>query len=413
MTDSSESDTEDLTSKAKKKPAVIEDDDDDDHEVARYDDDAPMGSSDDEGKEKKDDAKAEGGEKPEGEDENDGEPPVQETRIDVEVPKISTDLGQEVNFIKLPNFLSVDCRPFDPETYEDEIDDDDALDEEGNARLKLKVENTMRWRIGFDENGKAIKESNARMVKWSDGSYSMHLGSEVFDVTKQPLQGDFNHLFIRQGTGLQGQAVFRTKMSFRPHSTDSFTHQKMTRSMADRTTKQSGIKVISQVGNDPEAGRYQRVKEEEERLRMSLRKESMVKRVKERGQHSRLSSGYLEGGDSDDEGGVSLNAIKNKFKKKKGGAQKTAYSTDELSDDSDIEAKKAKKLENAKNALRDSDEDSAASKRSRSPAARRSRSRSGSRSNSASSKGSAAAARSRSGSPRSKSGSARSGSGSD
>ena len=41
----------------------------------------------------------------------------------------------------------------------------------GNARLKLKVENTMRWRIGFDENGKAIKESNARMVKWSDGSY--------------------------------------------------------------------------------------------------------------------------------------------------------------------------------------------------------------------------------------------------
>ena len=103
--------------------------------VARYDDDAPMGSSDDEGKEKKDDAKAEDGEKPEGGDENDGEDPVQETRIDVEVPKISTDLGQEVNFIKLPNFLSVDCRPFDPETYEDEIDDDDVLDEEGKLFL--------------------------------------------------------------------------------------------------------------------------------------------------------------------------------------------------------------------------------------------------------------------------------------
>merc|ERR1739844_433778 len=179
------------------------------------------------------------------------------------------------------------------------------------------------------------------------------------------------------------------------------THQKMTRSMADRTTKQSGIKVISQVGHDPEAGRYKRVKEEEERLRSDLRKESMVKRVKERGQHSRLSSGYLEGGDdSDDEGGVSIAAIKNKYKKKKAGGHKTAYSTDELSDDSDIEAKKA---------LRDSDEDSAASKRSRSPAARRSRSRSGSRSNSASSRGSAAA-RSRSGSPGSKSGSPRSGS---
>ena len=90
----------------------------------------------------------------------------------------------------------------------------------------------------------------------------------------------------------------------------------------------------------PEASRYRRVKEEEERLRSDLRKESMVKRVKERGQHSRLSSGYLEGGDSDDEGGVSLNAIKNKFKKKKAGGHKTAYSTDELSDDSDIKPKK-------------------------------------------------------------------------
>ena len=180
---------------------VIDDDDDDDREVARYDDDIEAKDSDDEGGavEKKEGGGDEEGAPPAEEDEED---PVQETRIDVEVPKISTDLGQEVNFIKLPNFLSVDCRPFDAETYEDDIDDDDVLDEEGRARLKLKVENTIRWRIGFDAEGRAIKESNARMVKWSDGSYSMHLGSEVFDVTKQPLQGDFNHLFIRQGVSV-------------------------------------------------------------------------------------------------------------------------------------------------------------------------------------------------------------------
>ena len=81
----------------------------------------------------------------------------------------------------------------------------------------------------------------------SDGSLSLHLGSEIFDVHKQPLQSDFNHLFIRQGTGLQGQAVFKTKLSFRPHSTDSQTHKKMTLSMADRSSKSNQIKVISQV----------------------------------------------------------------------------------------------------------------------------------------------------------------------
>lgn len=120
----------------------------------------------------------------------------------MEIPKVSTDLGSELYFVKLPNFLSVeprcvnvswnadlkllnasskvscDClspsslslhRPFDPQYYEDEFEDEEMLDEEGRTRLKLKVENTIRWRSRRDEEGNEIKESNARIVKWSDG----------------------------------------------------------------------------------------------------------------------------------------------------------------------------------------------------------------------------------------------------
>lgn len=54
-------------------------------------------------------------------------------------------------------------------------------------RVKLKVENTIRWREVFDREGNIIQESNARVIKWSDGSMSLHLGSEIFDVYKQPL----------------------------------------------------------------------------------------------------------------------------------------------------------------------------------------------------------------------------------
>lgn len=67
-------------------------------------------------------------------------------------------------------------------------------------------------------------------------------------------------MFVRQGTGLQGQAVFRTKLSFRPHSTESFTHKKMTLSLADRSQKTTGIKVLSQVGVDPEHDREEKIK---------------------------------------------------------------------------------------------------------------------------------------------------------
>lgn len=50
------------------------------------------------------------------------------------MPRIVSDLGKELHFVKLPNFLSVETRPFDPETYEDEIDEEETLDEEGRQR---------------------------------------------------------------------------------------------------------------------------------------------------------------------------------------------------------------------------------------------------------------------------------------
>lgn len=186
-------------------------------------------------------------------------------------------------------------------------------------RIKLKVSNTVRWRQDLDDDGNAMKESNARIVKWSDGSMSLHLGSEIFDVYKQPLQGDHNHLFIRQGTGLQGQAVFRTKLTFRPYSTESFTHKKMTMSLADRSQKTSGIKILTQVGHDPDANRYAKLKKEEEQLRAAMRQKATTAKTKRNRESGNLNN-YREEHDSDDEGAISIAAIKNKFKDKSGGA---------------------------------------------------------------------------------------------
>jgi len=311
----------------------------------------------------------------------------------------------------LPNFLSVEQRPFDPENYEDELDDESAQaqDEEGRNRTKLKVENTIRWRTAEDDEGNPIRQSNARIVKWSDGSISLHLGNEIFDVHKQPLQSDFNHLFIRQGTGLQGQAVFKTKLSFRPHSTDSQTHKKMILQMVDKNSKKGGIKVISSVGSNPDANRWDRLKAEESKLRESIRKDVKVKRTKEKGATKGLSGTYLEDGDDDDsedDATISIAKIKNKYKSgaQQKAAKKSIYTSDE---DSDIESSKAKKLEKAKGV--DSDSDSARSARSRasskSSASSRSRSRSKSKSKSRSrsrSKSSASSKSSRSSSPASR-----------
>uniref|UniRef100_A0A0N5ABA6 Leo1-like protein n=1 Tax=Syphacia muris TaxID=451379 RepID=A0A0N5ABA6_9BILA len=178
-------------------------------------------------------------------EEQDVRPP---TIVEVNTARIDPSFTSSgLYFVKLPNFLSVDSRPFDHEHYEDEIDEDEYLDEEGRARLKLKVENTLRWRYRLDDEGNLTKQSNANIIRWSDGTMSLKLGNELFDVQCQPMQRD-NHLFMRQGAGLQGH-----KLVFRPFSTDSVTHRKVTLSMADRTNKSQKVKVLNNVGQDPEA----------------------------------------------------------------------------------------------------------------------------------------------------------------
>ena len=54
--------------------------------------------------------------------------------------------------------------------------------------------------------------------------------------------------------------MFRSKLTFRPHSTDSQTHRKMTLSIADRFSKAQKIRVLPAVGKDPESQRLERIK---------------------------------------------------------------------------------------------------------------------------------------------------------
>ena len=63
-----------------------------------------------------------------------------------------------------------------------------------------------------------------------------------------------------KGTGLQAQAVFKEKLTFRPHSTASQTHRKMTLSIADRASKTQKIKMLPAAGMDPEAQRSELIK---------------------------------------------------------------------------------------------------------------------------------------------------------
>merc|ERR1712226_1777257 len=143
-------------------------------------------------------------------------------------------------------------------------------------------------------------------------------GKEIFDVHRMKMSGDYNHLFVRQGTGLQGIAVFQNKLIFRPHSTESFTHRKMTLSLAERSQKKQQIKVLPMAGKDPESLRNEMLKKEDEKLKASLRRDAQQRRIKERQQARGLNKSYLDGTVSDDDehgNSFSVRNIKNQYGK--------------------------------------------------------------------------------------------------
>lgn len=129
---------------------------------------------------------------PEGEAVEDEE----EVHANLILPAQSVRQGSSHWVAKLPSFLDLSSHPFDENTWDPA--DEDATETGGGNEAKIADEklrslltttNTVRWRWRQERtpDGKTrfVPESNARLVTWSDGSMSMQLGKELFDLHMQ------------------------------------------------------------------------------------------------------------------------------------------------------------------------------------------------------------------------------------
>jgi RNA polymerase-associated protein LEO1 len=104
-------------------------------------------------------------------------------------------------------------------------------------------------------------ESNARIVKWKDGTMQLLIGNEVLDISVHEAHHDQSHLFLRNGKGvLQSQGRLLRKMRFMPSSLSSKSHRLLT-ALVDSQNKKT-VKMQKWIeSKDPE-----RVKQEKERV---------------------------------------------------------------------------------------------------------------------------------------------------
>nr|CAD2204437.1 unnamed protein product [Meloidogyne enterolobii] len=220
------------------------------------------------------------------------------TKIDLNMARCKVDLGEEgPYFVKLPNFLSIETKPFDPETYDDEIEEDETLDDDGRTRLKLKLENTIRWRTVRDEQGNEKRESNAKIVRWSDGSMSLYLGNEIFEVDKQKIM-DFKSSLYSSRSSSASTSRFRRKTCIPPTLNRNFNSSENDHEHGRKNKQGSKSSNACKCWDNPNAQRKEMIRLEEEKLRAAARREAQQRKVRERPMTVGLTSGFLEGYDS-------------------------------------------------------------------------------------------------------------------
>ena len=83
------------------------------------------------------------------------------------------------------------------------------------ARAGGKAANVIRWR----ETPSGDRQSNARLVKWSDGSMTLHVGNEALTAKEIAMAEGSTHLYAKhKNSALECHGVLRQKLTLAPAS---------------------------------------------------------------------------------------------------------------------------------------------------------------------------------------------------
>lgn len=190
----------------------------------------------------------------------------------VELPAIKTGLSDNnPNLLRIPSFMHIDIEPYDADTYTSSVDPDElSNDPEKHSSFLMQLKTTMRWRISRDvSTGVLFKESNARFVRWSDGSQTFHVGAEAFDVVQHPVSGNQHQLYIRLGNYYLPQCAIKEKLTLRPKLESNFamSHMKGLRRRAFCRPLSGCVKVLMDLTTNPVLDRERQAQEERNQLR--------------------------------------------------------------------------------------------------------------------------------------------------
>lgn len=208
--------------------------------------------------------------------------------------------------MKLPGFIAVEEEEYSRDRLLNEelgfieTDTQGQYPKDGLLRLSTSI----RWR----QNPMTEEiETNARIVKWSDGSVSLCIGHEQFEVINQNTARENNYMFTRHAKDGCMEAVGKVeeRLAVRPFITADQSHRKFlaisTSSVqsAGHASGREAAKVKMAVTTaDPEREKQRMVKLEQEKIKskrkVEARRRNLQSKSYERVARTGLSAKFLE-----------------------------------------------------------------------------------------------------------------------
>lgn len=210
----------------------------------------------------------------------------------VVAPLCSVPPPSDVSLVKSSNILGIESEPWDAAAFA-------AAQASATARERVRDLTTIRWRWVTGPDGSRQRQSNARLVRWSDGSQQLLLGHDVLDVRNIDVQGDQQYLLARHAQTIQGQGQLASKLVFHPASLSSSFHRRLAASVEGTASRQGPrVRGTATVADPARAKRDRELAEEariRDRERLAERKAKTMRRYGAyRAPAPRLSSAYLE-----------------------------------------------------------------------------------------------------------------------
>ena len=216
-----------------------------------------------------------------------------------------------IHVAALPKIIAIDPNPH----VRKDKDDGNDYDED-NMRNDPRLRSTVRWRYAatadVGESGgqqRRKRESNARWIRWSDGTWGLAVGSEVFEVDEHPIttakqdgnrggkdipleyvclsakaetcedadidkdkENEDEKLPTTSSTVIECRAAMTSKLTLRPSSLQSAVHKNFALTEKNRNMKKVRTIAEHQSFVDPEKEKAERIQMKEDMLKEEDRK---------------------------------------------------------------------------------------------------------------------------------------------